>query len=285
MEQSDYVALSHRDIVRDGKGDSMEQDTIRQVLEIAIYSGRVMLENGAETYRVEETINRICASQNIHVESFVIPTGIFVSYNHEAKDYSYVRRIRNIHIDLAAIGMVNDFSRNFVAGKIPLDDAKAKLDQIRYAPRFSAPLVILFGGLSGGFFTLLFGGTFFEFIAAFLVSLGVMTASTIMTKKSKSSFMRNLVGGIVNGILALFSVATLVFFGITANIDMIIIGSIMPLVPGVAITNAIRDLIYGDYVAGMSKLSEALLVAAAIAIGVGIVLQLNLLISGGLYVY
>ncbi len=54
----------------------MEQDTIRQVLEIAIYSGRVMLENGAETYRVEETINRICASQNIHVESFVIPTGI-----------------------------------------------------------------------------------------------------------------------------------------------------------------------------------------------------------------
>jgi uncharacterized membrane protein YjjP (DUF1212 family) len=263
----------------------MMQDTIRQVLEIAIYSGRIMLENGAETYRVEETINRICASQDIHVESFVIPTGIFVSYNHETRDYSYVRRIRHIHIDLEAIGMINDFSRNFVAGKYTPDDAKEQLDKIRYAPRFSTPLVIFFGGLSGGFFTLLFGGSFFEFIAAFLVSLGVMVSSTVMTNRSKSSFMKNLVGGIVNASLALLSIGILSRFGLTANIDMIIIGSIMPLVPGVAITNAIRDLIYGDYVSGMSKLSEALLVAAAIAIGVGIILQLNLLLLGGLYVY
>ncbi len=263
----------------------MEQDIIRQVLEIAIYAGRIMLESGAETYRVEDTMNRICASQNIHVESFVIPTGIFISYNHTTRDYSYVKRIRNIHIDLEIIGHVNDFSRNFVAGQIPLEHAKEELDAIHQAPRFSPGLVTLCGGLSGGFFTLLFGGTFFEFLAACLVSISVMGSSILMTHFAKSSFMRNLVGGIVNGTLALFSVYLLKQFNVHANIDMIIIGSIMPLVPGVAITNAIRDLIYGDYVAGTSKLSEALLVAAAIAIGVGIVLQIYVLSLGGVHVY
>ena len=50
----------------------------------------------------------------------------------------------------------------------------------------------------------------------------------------------------------------------------VISGCIMPLVPGVAITNAIRDMLCGDYLSAASRAIEASLAAASIAIGVGV---------------
>ena len=46
----------------------------------------------------------------------------------------------------------------------------------------------------------------------------------------------------------------------------------MTLVPGVAITNSMRDVIAGDLMAGMVRGLEALLVALALALGTGVAL-------------
>ena len=61
-----------------------------------------------------------------------------------------------------------------------------------------------------------------------------------------------------------------VLFGHLINMDVVIISSIMPLVPGVAITNAVRDTLQGDYLSGMARILEVFLKAAAIALGVGV---------------
>ncbi len=88
------------------------KDNIRKLLEIAIYAGKLMLENGAETYRVEETINLICKSKGIErTQNFTIPTAIFLSCEHEGEFYSYIERTKSIRIDLEIISLVNDFSR------------------------------------------------------------------------------------------------------------------------------------------------------------------------------
>ena len=59
------------------------------------------------------------------------------------------------------------------------------------------------------------------------------------------------------------------------HIDKMVIGAIMNLVPGVAITNSMRDIIAGDLLAGQAKLVEALFIATAIALGAGMVLSLH----------
>ncbi len=69
-------------------------------------------------------------------------------------------------------------------------------------------------------------------------------------------------------------------FGITANLDKMIIGGIIPLVPGMALTTAIRDFAGGDYLSGTIRLIDALLIGSSIAIGVGMVLMLAAMIPG-----
>lgn len=254
---------------------------IRQILEIAVDSGKILLENGAETYRVEETINRICASKDIHVESFVVPTGIFISCHVHDEYYSYVKRIRQVIIDMEIIMLINDFSRRFVNNEFSLDDAEKRLNEIRHAPKYTPATLNFFGAVGGSFFTLLFRGTYLEFIIAFFTSYIVLASLRRMSRYVRSGFVKNMCGGAIASFVAMLLVQAARYIPLYLDLDKIIIGCIMPLVPGVAMTNALRDSIAGDYVSGLSKLSEALLSAVAIAIGVGMGLQVRYYLTGG----
>ena len=84
---------------------------------------------------------------------------------------------------------------------------------------------------------------------------------------------------------ALVSILAIVFFavGLPVHYDKIIIGAIMPLVPGIPLTNSIRDFINSDYLSGTIRLIDALLTAFCIAVGVGIVITISQFVTGGLF--
>ena len=260
----------------------LTKETTRQVLDIAIFAGQIMLENGAETYRVEETIEIICKSRGLtDIHSFTIPTGIFLSCTFEGHDFSYVRRMRANIIDLQIISMVNTFSRDFVNKDIPYDVAMERLKEIKNAPHFPPFLQYFAGGIAGGFFSVIYGGNGIEAILSFITSFMVVLTVHQISKKTRAFFLKNLGGGMINTLLAILLTDICQRFGLRPDINIIIIGAVMPLVPGVAITNALRDTISGDFVSGVSKLSEAFGVATAIALGVVTVLHARLLITGG----
>lgn len=257
----------------------LTHDEVKQTIEIAILAGRIMLENGAETYRVEETIGRICRSKDIAVENFTIPTGIFLSAYYNETYYPYVIRTKSMTIDLEIIAKVNAFSREFVQDDMSLDLAHETLIDIKETPHFPELVVNIFGGVAGGFFTLCFGGGLLEAFFAFITSYVVVGLVNALAKHT-GGFVRNIVGGMANTIIAIVLVKLGHLVNAETALSNIVIGSLMPLVPGVAMTNAFRDSISGDYVSGVSKLMEAILRAIAIAIGVGVVLHLKVLWTG-----
>jgi len=259
----------------------MKNKNISRVLELSLKAGILMLEHGAETYRVEETINRICRSRGIHgIQNFTVPTGIFINCVIDGEYYSYIHRTKVKMIDLEIIALVNDFSRKFISNGFTIEEAEKELKKIEKAPTFPFWLSVVSGGFAGGFFSLLFGGDFIEFILAVVTSMTVLSGVKIAEKYTPSFFLKNLFGGMINTFSALVLVNIMNNLNIYPKIDHIIIGSLMPLVPGVAFTNAFRDIISGDFVSGGSRLNEATLTALAIAMGVGTILQINVFLEG-----
>jgi len=257
----------------------MNKNEVKEILEVSILAGQIMLEHGAETMRVENTIHRICCSKGLDVEIFTIPTGIFLSCNYEDELYSYVKRTQSLTIDLEMIAKINSFSRVYVNSEMTIDEANEALDSILKTPHFRPIIVSFFGGIAGGFFTLTFGGNYFEAILAFITSLTVVTIVRYLGQYI-GSFVKNIIGGMVNTLVALILIIAFKSMGMHLELSNIVIGSLMPLVPGVAITNAFRDSITGDFVSGVSKLMEAILAAVAIAFGVGVILHLKVLLTG-----
>ena len=82
--------------------------------------------------------------------------------------------------------------------------------------------------------------------------------------------MYSLAISIVAGLLCILSV----FAGIGQHIDMVMIGSIMLLIPGISLMNALRDMMCGDIITGILRLAEALMMAVAIAAGFGIAIMM-----------
>jgi uncharacterized membrane protein YjjP (DUF1212 family) len=152
------------------------------------------------------------------------------------------------------------------------------LDELTAAYNGKKLLPIVSSALSSGFFTLLFGGTIFDFAVAASCGALVQLTAFLLINKDMFHFIYSLLGGIITAAIAL----TLTGLFSRGNIDLIISGAIMPLLPGLAMTNAIRDTMQGDLVSGIARGTEALIVAIALAAGVGIVLKIWILMEGGL---
>ena len=120
--------------------------------------------------------------------------------------------------------------------------------------------------------------TFKDVFAAFIIGLIIKSLTIKWSEIGINSFFIN---SICSGIAAFLAII-LYKFGIASQIDQTIIGAIMLLVPGIAITNAIRDTIAGDLLSGITRAAEAFLVAISIAVGTGAVLSFWISNFGGI---
>lgn len=251
-----------------------------KVAHMAVEAGRIILENGGETYRVEDTILRILAAYNLEeADSYVTPTGIMVSVTDSyGNTVSIVKRIRKRTVDLEKISRVNDLSRNIKYKDMTTDNINKELQEIDNLKRYDIITTIVFSALAAAFFTLLFGGNQKDFFSSLIIGAIIKYVATFLSNYSINDFFINILGGIISAFVAIVCTS----LNLADNLDKVIIGSIMLLVPGLSITNAIRDTIAGDLVAGITRAIEAILVAAAIAVGTGITLKVWLTLSGGI---
>jgi len=248
-----------------------DREEVKKLLVLATLAGRIMLKSGAEVYRVEDTISRICKSRKgiQYVDAYIVPTGIFISLEYKGELMTYIKRIKTISYDLNKIAMVNEFSRSFVSSPMSVDEGLEELKRINKIKTYNHLTKSSFGSLGAALFCVLFGGTSLDFVASFIVSFFVLSMINFISRYKLTFFIEDLAGALLASALSYLSVK----FGIGQNIDKVIIGSIMCLVPGVAITNAIRDTMSGDFLSGLSRGMEAIFSAIAIALGVGIILN------------
>lgn len=243
------------------------------ILDFVTDVGKMLLENGAETYRVEDTIGRLLKSLNIeNSETFATSTGLFVCI----KNHTKVERIKKRSMNLERISEINDLSRKFVVNEISLKEAREKLKLIQNSNLYSTKLITLSIGVTCFFFSLLFKGTISDAISAFIVGFLLNIFTTFLSKQTISNFLQICLGGFFVAIVSLINLN----IGIGKDVNNVIISSVMPLVPGVCFTNAIRDIFEGDYISGGSRMFEALVIAISIAIGVGTILLTWLNIFG-----
>lgn len=241
------------------------------LLETCVLAGKIMVENGAEMYRVEDTMNRI--ADNYHNEegiSFVTQTIVLMGL--ESTKSIQMKRISERTTDLGKVSRVNDLSWQFSSKQIDLQELFDSLTLVlKEVPPKQVLLKIACAGLLSAALMVLLGGQWRDFMATLIVGVGGYTVYMLSVTYLKLKYVDEFMASFAIGVLA-FIVANL---GIGSSIDNMIIGSIMPLVPGVAITNTVRDLQEGHMLSGISRGVEALIIA--MMIGAGIAVAFNLM--------
>ena len=256
----------------------MNTFTIQETTEISLEVGRILLQSGATTNRVELMMRKVCGVFGYpETEAYVTPTGIFLSVaDKENKVTTSIKRIDNRRIDLGKITSVSHLvgemeKRHCRDGRCDLGAAQflEQLHRIEEEKTYPAWLTVFSGGTTSGFFCLLFGGSWMEFVVAYAVGVLVVLSLRLLGKLQINNFLTNILGAAL--VVSFAKLLDIVVPGI--KLDNIIIGGIMLLVPGLSFVNAIRDSMSGDLVSGTARAVEALFIAIAIATGSGVMLK------------
>lgn len=244
-----------------------------KVLETASLAGHILLENGAEIARVEETMERIARHYGVESQNFfVLSNGIFTTGQ---TGYAKVEFIPFKGAQLERVAAVNQISRDIEAGRYTVEQARERLLEIRASKPKAAWEQILGSAVGSAGFCMIFGGGLLDAAAAFVVGL-LLWVFVVYAGPRLSKPIGNIVGS------ALATLLCIVFerIGFGVSLGNMIVGSLIPLIPGVAFTNGIRDIADEDYIAGATRLLDAIMVFFCIAAGVVVTFMAAYLIEG-----
>jgi uncharacterized membrane protein YjjP (DUF1212 family) len=261
----------------------MSDISLNKVVELAIQTGQLMLESGAETHKVEEVMHATCQGFGYQESSgYVTLTGIFLSVKDtEGKIVTSIKRIESRVTDLERISRISQLSAqlfkrncapiiNLRTKPMSYDEYSIALMTISETKTYPPWVKFISGGLSCGCFTMLFGGSWRQFAVAIPVGIIVKMLLTILNRTKLNNFLLNALGA---GLVVWLAKMAVTNIGLMSS-DKIIIGGIMLLVPGLSMTNAIRDTMAGDLVAGTARAVEAFFISVAIATGAGTMLKI-----------
>lgn len=241
-----------------------------RTIAVIMKAGVLFLEAGAEVYRAESTINRLGRSINGVKDciSYVTVTGIMLSVVTEHQTVTRIARVNGTSRNLSVINAINQLSRNAETYHFTTEQIEKILEKIQKLPVYRPWMTVICGALGALGFGIFFNGTLLESAAIFAIGILVQLLSLLM-----ENYKMNIV--FVNGVAAFGAAIASEWFHIlnpAIEVDVLIISSIMLLVPGLTLTNGIRDTVMGEYLAGVVRGAEAIVIAASIAVGVGLAL-------------
>lgn len=259
----------------------MEENKVEdsRVLEAAMKAGEILLQSGAEIFRIEETMIRISSYFGVESkEFFVLSNGIFVTGGKYSKEYAKVRHVPVRGAQLDKVVAVNQLSREVEEGKYTIEEVEQRLDEIAQMKGKSFRSQVLASAVGSSAFCCLFGGSPMDCLVALIAGFVVQ----IFILKVRVPYLSKITGNVCGGALVTLICMICYRLGVGENLNHMIVGSVIPLIPGVAFINGIREIADEDYISGSVRLMDALLGFLCIAIGVGVILGISQRVTGGI---
>lgn len=243
-----------------------------QLLKLVITLGHYLQKCAAETYRVEESCSYLLNAYGCtDVEVFAVANYISLAFTGPSgKEFSAQKRLHLRSDNLRKIDLLNAKTRQICEQKPSPEQALKEIEAINALPSYSFPAQVLICGLVGFGFTFLLKGSLAACAYAFGIDVVLRLLLELFYKEQTNRIFVNIIGGMIVTFLAW----PCRYLGLADEMNFIVAGSFMYLFPGIALMNSIRDIIASDYLAGLTKLLETILVAMSIAIGSGLALSL-----------
>ena len=248
-----------------------------KLLQSILDVGEEMIVCGAEVSRVEDSIERMCESYGAPYERinvFIITSNIQVTLETpDGRILTQIRRLIRYGTNFDRLDYLNALSRYICENKPDHEEIQQKLEEVMSRPEPGKFLKIFGAVVIAASFTVFFGGNWLDCIAAGFVGLVIVLMELYFSRHESNQIIYNFIVSFVSGLAALL----LTKAGLGDHVDKIMIGGIMLLIPGIAMTNAIRDMLIGDIMSGWLRLLSAVLIAGAIACG----FALSIILIGG----
>ena len=259
-------------MAKNGAAAGQEGAEYGRVLELALEIGVGLLSSGGSVSRVETAVDRICSSYGAYeVNVAAFPSMVIASIRtRDEREFSFMKRVYSSANNLALLEKYNQLSRDICAKRVGLDEGFRRSFEISHNKPRDRRLTMLGAGLVSATYAVFFGGTVADCLPAFIVAFIMAALNEVFSSRSLNAYATTFLLSFIGGLLSISLCKLFVIMGMECHGSMVMIGSIMILIPGLLITNAVRDLFTGDLMSGTFQILNGLLLTVVIAAGYGL---------------
>ena len=256
----------------------LDYETLRDVIDLALWAGQLLLQNGAESQQVEETVHRLGTGLGCDwLDIFVSPNALVITAISNGEFRTKVRRVVNIGVNLLVLVEVSALVSRVLAGDLNRHVLRSELERVsKMQPCYNRWTVALMVGAACAAFSRLFGGDWAIFGVTFVAAASAMFLRQELQKHALNSFLIVIITAFVASSIA--SIATL--FHLSSQPQLAFVSTVLLLVPGVPLINSVQDLLKGYLITGIARGVTGAVIAACIALG--LLLAMSLLRVSGL---
>lgn len=263
----------HRNGTQPATKPPLERDELRDVIDLALWAGQLLMQNGAETARVEETVHRLGTGLGCDwLDVLVSPNAIVATTSSGEEFRTKVRRVTGIGVNMTILAEVSDLSYRVNAGKLNRFDLRAQLEHIdMLKPNYNRWAVVVLVGLACAAFSRLFGGDWGVFAATWAAAGLAMLARQELNRLYFNPLLVTAITALIAGVIA----NSAALFHLSSQPRTALAAAVLLLVPGVPLINAAEDLIKGHMVTGIVRGFTGLLISLSIALGLSVAIWLT----------
>lgn len=251
----------------------LDREALTEVVNLALWSGQLLMENGAESQRVEETVRSLGAGLGCDWgDVFVSHNALIVSHSSGDEFRTKTRRIALGGVNLTLVAAMSHLRHRVEEGKFDRAAVRKDLVRIVNTPRhYPRGLTVLMVGLACAAFSRLFGGDWVVFGVTLAAASLAMWVRQELHRRGLNPLLQVAIASFVAGM----TVGLLRFAGLRFAPETAMAAAVLLLVPGVPFVNAVKDLIKGYTVVGLARFTTSLLVILAIALGLILAMRLT----------
>jgi uncharacterized membrane protein YjjP (DUF1212 family) len=247
-------------------------EKVKEVEEMLLDVGTLLMSNGASTGRVRTTVNRIADALGYDVELLITSRSLMLTVTEEnGSDYtSSVRRTPPHGVNFRLVSGISRMSWRIIEDKLNVEQINEEISRLTSLPHYPRLVVLSLVALAGTSFCRLFGGEGWELVVTFVASFFGLFIRQEAIKKRFNPYLAIVFASFTASMIAGLSVK----LGLGDTPEHALATSVLFLIPGVPLINSLTDLIDGNTLNGIVRGVNCFIIAFAIALGLMFAMQI-----------
>jgi len=247
----------------------LDREALRDVIDLTLWTGQLLLQHGADTDRIEETVHRLGTSLGADWLDILISPNAIIATTISGEEFrTKIRRVVSIGVNMTILTEINELSRRVDAGELDRHAVRLELARIgQIKSNYNRWVIVLSVGLACAALSRLLGGDWISFGVTFAASSMAMFVRQTLAKQFYNPLLVVILTAFVAGGISGALVRLLLNGQANGAAQTAQAASVLLLVPGVPLINALQDMIKGHLITGIARGVTGALVSMAIALG------------------
>ena len=252
-----------------------EKEKINELCKILLEVGALLMETGANTFRIRVTVMRIASAFGYHAELLITHRALMLTINNEESDQFFSRLMQTSahRVNFKIVSGLSRMSWHIIEEKWDLEMVRHEIDRLKSVPHYPRIVTLLMVALAGASFCRIFGGEAIEMLIAFAATFVGLFVRQEVTKREFNPYLCIFLAAFVSAMIS----GAAVNLQISSNPEYAFATSVLYLIPGIPLINSLLDLLDGNIINGVVRGLNGLIIAFSIALGLlGAILIYNI---------